>query len=280
MVSQLPLITNDGQLRVFSRDRSLSLDEAVEVVTLDSEPLVLSVFDGSLLVYTADNTFHHFLIRHLRGTTPRLRGCGSIGFEGVVADARKVRGLSWLVPRSQRRRSNCRFPVAACADPLKAPPTGFGDPADDLNVATIIFLISGRLVLLRPRRAASEEVKYDLQILANRVEFYWTHLTGIGSLENSLWAWDGRRVRIWLDALTIEKVRVDARRDAYETVKESVEIPLDFYPLGVLQRSSSYQAVLLTTSPRQLCSWTKGSSSASIRRSRCGGTSTLQSSGL
>ncbi|TKA57063.1 hypothetical protein B0A53_01019 [Rhodotorula sp. CCFEE 5036] len=200
-------------LRVFLRDRPLSLDEAVEVVALDSEPLVLSVFDGSLLVYTADNTFHHFLIRHLRGTTPRLRGCGSIGFEGVVADARKVRGLSWLVPRSQRR---------------------FGDPADDLNVATIIFLISGRLVLLRPRRAASEEVKYDLQILANRVEFYWTHLTGIGSLENSLWAWDGRRVRIWLDALTIEKVRVDARRDAYETVKESVEIPLDFYPLAVL----------------------------------------------
>ncbi|GAA5979590.1 hypothetical protein JCM10908_002976 [Rhodotorula pacifica] len=200
-------------LRVFSRDRLLSLDEAVEVVVLDSEPLVLSVFDGSLLVYTADNTFHHFLIRHPRGSTPRLRGCGSIGFEGVVADARKVRGLSWLVPRSQRR---------------------FGDPADDLNVATIIFLISGRLVLLRPRRAASEEVKYDLQILANRVEFYWTHLSGIGSLENSLWAWDGHRVRIWLDALTIEKVRVDARRDAYETVKESVEIPLDFYPLAVL----------------------------------------------
>ena len=110
--SQLPLITNDGQLRVFSRDRPLSLDEAVEVVALDSEPLVLSVFDGSLLVYTADNTFHHFLIRHLRGTTPRLRGCGSIGFEGVVADARKVRGLSWLVPRSQRRRSNSRFTFA------------------------------------------------------------------------------------------------------------------------------------------------------------------------
>ena len=53
-------------------------------------------------------------------------------------------------------------------------------------------------------------------------------------------------MRIWLDALTIEKVRVDARRDAYETVKESVEIPLDFYPLGALQRSSPYQAALLT----------------------------------
>ncbi|BGP53439.1 WD40 repeat protein [Rhodotorula sphaerocarpa] len=200
-------------LRIFARDRPLALEEAVELVTLESEPLVLSVYDGSLLVYTADNTFHHFLLRHVKGTPPRLRGCGSIGFEGVIADPRKVRGLSWLVPKSQRR---------------------FGDPADDLNVATIIFLISGRLVLLRPRRAASEEVKYDMQILADRVEFYWTHLSGIGSLENSLWGWDGRRVRIWLDALTIERVRVDARRDVYESVKESVEIPLDFYPLAVL----------------------------------------------
>ncbi|GAA6008268.1 RIC1 family protein [Rhodotorula paludigena] len=218
------------QLRVFSRDKPLTLADSLEIVPLDSEPLVLSVFDSSLLVYTADNTFHHFLIRHVRGSTPRLRVCGSIGFEGVVADPRKVRGLSWLVPKSQQR---------------------FGDPADDLNVATIIFLISGRLVLLRPRRAAHEEVKYDLQILADRVEFYWTHLSGIGTLENSLWAWDGRRIRVWLDALTIEKVRVDARRDAYETVRESVAIPLDFYPLAVLMDKGIIVGVDQETSLRR-----------------------------
>lgn len=114
---------------------------------------------------------------------------------------------------------------------------GFGDPADDLNVATIIFLINGKLVLLRPRRAAHEEVKYDMQILADRIEFYWTHLSGIGTLENSLWGWDGMQIRIWLDALTIEKVKVDAKRDAYEAVAESVAIALDFYPLGGLLRS-------------------------------------------
>lgn len=155
--------------------------------------------------------------------------------------------------------------------------TGFGDPADDLNVATIIFLISGRLVLLRPRRAAHEEVKYDLQILADRVEFYWTHLSGIGTLENSLWAWDGGRIRVWLDALTIEKVRVDARRDAYETVRESVAIPLDFYPLGQcsLPRSSPLQ--LTDTVVLQRCSWTKGSLSGSTKRRRFAERSTLPS---
>ncbi|GAA5919951.1 hypothetical protein JCM6882_000223 [Rhodosporidiobolus microsporus] len=220
------------QLRLFSRDKALTLSSTLETYPLDSEPLILSVFDSSLLLYTADNTFHHFLIRPARAAAagPRLRECGSIGFEGVVRDPRKVRGLSWLVPKSQQR---------------------FGDPADDLNVATIIFLISGRLVLLRPRRAASNEVKYDLQILADRVEFYWTHLSGIGTLENSLWAWDGSKVRIWLDALTIEKVRVDARRDAYETVKESVAIALDFYPLAVLMDKGIIVGVDQETSLRK-----------------------------
>lgn len=103
-----------------------------------------------------------------------------------------------------------------------------------MNVATIIFLIAGQLVLLRPRRAAHEEVKYDLQILADRIEFYWTHLSGIGTLENSLWGFDGQKIRIWLNALTIEKVKLDEKRDKYEEVEESVAIGLDFYPLAVL----------------------------------------------
>ena len=92
-------------LRLFSRDKPLSLADTLEIVPLDSAPLVLSVFDSSLLVYTADNTFHHFLIRSTRSGGPRLRVCGSIGFEGVVQDPRRVRGLSWLVPKSQQRAS-------------------------------------------------------------------------------------------------------------------------------------------------------------------------------
>ncbi|SCV72828.1 BQ2448_4365 [Microbotryum intermedium] len=226
------------QLAVFAREQMLSLydSSSLETIPLSSRPLVLSVFDSSLLVYTEDNTFHHFLMRPHprvvkgRGVGSRLRLCGSIGFEGAVKDPWKVRGLSWLVPKSQQQ---------------------FGDPADDLNVATIIFLISGQLVLLRPRRAAHEEVKYDLQILADRIEFYWTHLSGIGTLENSLWGWDGERIRIWLDALTIEKVLVDAKKDAYERVSESVGIKLDFYPLAVLMEKGIIVGIDQETSLRK-----------------------------
>lgn len=91
-----------------------------------------------------------------------------------------------------------------------------------------------------------DEVKYDLQILADHIEFYWTHLTGIGTLENSLWGWDGEQIRVWLNALTIDTPASAAQEQlegpqrerertstggVLETVEESLAIGIDFYPL-------------------------------------------------
>lgn len=146
---------------------------------------------------------------------------------------------------------------------------------DDLTVATIIFLVDGKLVLLRPRKITgnkaqvngaaqgeeAEEVAYDMQILGDRIEYYWTHLSGIGTLENSLWGYDGSGIKLWLDALTIEQAEPrrqviaggqddgdgdDGHQDAeanddeeeempeYKTIEESLSMPLDFYPLCVV----------------------------------------------
>lgn len=70
-----------------------------------------------------------------------------------------------------------------------------------------------------------------MQIFADRVEFCWTHHHGIGTLENSLWAYDGQGIRVWLDALTIDTSTAADDDNAVESVKESVNIPLTFYPL-------------------------------------------------
>lgn len=72
-----------------------------------------------------------------------------------------------------------------------------------------------------------------MQILADRIEFCWIHLRGIGTLENSLWGYDGQGIRVWLNALAIEAVVTPAEdgTTALGHVKESVNIPLDFYPL-------------------------------------------------
>ncbi|KAF8528030.1 RIC1-domain-containing protein [Hysterangium stoloniferum] len=199
-------------VRLYSRDLDLVNQSVLCREILKSPAILLSLVDNSLLVYTADNTLLHYLVIPTNDSI-RLHLCGSISFNGVVAAPSVVRGMSWMIPTVQKQ---------------------LGDPVDDLVVATILLLVGGKLVLLRPRKSGTQEVKYDMQILADRIEFCWIHLRGIGTLENSLWGYDGQGIRLWLDALTIEAVAVDPQSDTYESVQESVNIPLNFYPLSVL----------------------------------------------
>ncbi|KAF9519786.1 hypothetical protein BS47DRAFT_1287937 [Hydnum rufescens UP504] len=200
------------QIRLYSRDLDLAANNILHREVFTSPVALLSLVDNSLLVYTVDNTLFHFLILPTEDSVT-LHLCGSISFEGIVALPSVVRGMSWMLPPAQKQ---------------------IGEPANDLTVATILLLLGGRLVLLRPRKVGSHEVKYDMQILAERIEFCWIHLGGIGALENSLWGYDGTGVRIWLDALTIEAASVNQELDAYHSVQESVNIPLNFYPMSVL----------------------------------------------
>ncbi|KAH8120516.1 RIC1-domain-containing protein [Phellopilus nigrolimitatus] len=201
------------QIRLYSRDLDLSNQNVLHREILTSPVVTLSLVDNSLLVYTADNTLSHYLIVPTSETI-QLHFCGSISFEGVIAAPNAVRGLSWMIPNAQKQ---------------------LGDPMDDLAVATVLMMVGGKLVLLRPQKAGQQEVKYDMQILADRIEFCWIHLRGIGTLENSLWGYDGHGVRVWLNALNLE-----SRPDPHglpSNVQESVNIPLDFYPLCRRSRS-------------------------------------------
>ena len=92
-----------------------------------------------------------------------------------------------------------------------------------------------------------------MQILADRIEFCWIHLNGIGTLENSLWGYDGQSIRVWLNALAIESAPQNDS-DEIEDVKESVNIPLDFYPLCKCALSFSRHKLLNGV---QRFSWTR-----------------------
>ncbi|KZV74702.1 RIC1-domain-containing protein [Peniophora sp. CONT] len=196
------------QLRLYSRDLELSAQNTLHREMLSAPAVLMALVDNSLLVYTADNVLTHYLVVPTEASIA-LRMCGSIGFEGVIAHPAAVRALSWMIPSAQKQ---------------------LGDPVDDLANATVLMMVGGQLVLLRPRKTADQEVSYDMQVLANRIEFCWIHLRGIGSLENSLWGFDGQAMRIWLNALAIDTEPEVGGED----VKESVHIPLDFYPLSVL----------------------------------------------
>lgn len=202
-------ISKSYQIRLYSRDMELSNQNVLHREVLMSPVIILSLVDNSLLVYTADNMLSHYLIIPTADTI-KLHLCGSITFDGIIASPSAVRALSWMIPNAQKQ---------------------LGDPVDDLAVATVLMVVGGQLVLLRPRKSGTQEVNYDMQIFAERIEFCWIHLRGIGALENSLWGYDGQNMRVWLNALAIES---SGSANEPSSVKESVSIPLDFYPLSVL----------------------------------------------
>ena len=79
-----------------------------------------------------------------------------------------------------------------------------GDPSEDAAVARVVFLLDGKLVLLRPSNRAevpTTDLKYDMRVLSDKIEFFLL-LVGRGddspmpALKGSIWAWDGRHFKV------------------------------------------------------------------------------------
>ena len=139
------------QIRLYSRDAELANKNVLHREILTSPIIVLSLVDNSLLVYTADNNLHHYLVIPTPDTI-KTHFCGTINFNGIIASPSSVRTLSWMLPSAQKRM----FSYAGLFLPsLLTPLLEFGDPVDDLAVATVLMMVGGKLVLLRPRKVRS-----------------------------------------------------------------------------------------------------------------------------
>lgn len=117
--------------------------------------------DNSLLVYTTDNTLFHYLVVPTADTI-KLHLAGSISFRGVIANPNAVRVLSWMIPTGQKRRL---LWMLRRANILNIPFFSFvelGDPADDLAVATVLMMVGGELVLLKPRKVPTFDISICL----------------------------------------------------------------------------------------------------------------------
>jgi RAB6A-GEF complex partner protein 1 len=216
------------ELRLFSRETAL--DSSLVLVTQQlPAPVVLIALSGedSLLVYTYENLLYHFIFAPWGGSV-RLVQLGQIAFHGIVRSPARVRGLSWILPDSQ------------LVD---------GDPSQDVAVASVLFLVDGKLVLLQPSLNEEGQLKYDMRVVAQNVEFHATmrdqpfaslslgsadHLSVVSddaSLRNSLWVFDGNELKVWTD---MQDILDAASGDAHRELPPAVSIPIDFYPLSTL----------------------------------------------
>lgn len=114
------------------------------------------------------------------------------------------------------------------------------------------------MVLLQPSTTDEGELKYDMRVVAQNVEYYllmreqasWnppgedsddhpgltlngiiTDGTARHGLQDSLWVYDGQQMRVWAD---VQEVLRSASSDVAHDLPPSVHINVDFYPLAPL----------------------------------------------
>lgn len=124
-----------------------------------------------------------------------------------------------------------------------------------MAVAAVFFLVDGKLVLLQPSATEGGELKYDMRVVAQHVEYYMLARDSPESftpndvrhtvndqddeedtetdhnLGDSLWIFDGQSMKLWPD---VGLLLASAAQDVSQELQAPVTIPLDFYPLSVL----------------------------------------------
>lgn len=126
-----------------------------------------------------------------------------------------------------------------------------------MAVATILFLVDGKLVLLQPTTTEGGELKYEMRIIAQNVETYalmrdhpafaldmqpdslppspsvGLAINGVQShdLRDSLWFFDGHDLRVWID---MQDVLSSVSAELGRELPAPIKIPVDFYPLSAL----------------------------------------------
>ncbi|KEF56034.1 uncharacterized protein A1O9_07615 [Exophiala aquamarina CBS 119918] len=223
-------------LRLYSRE--LDLNRHTLHMEAFSMPIVFVGPSGedSLLVYTYENILYHYILN----ITPRgaqLVQVGQIAFHGIVRAPSRVRSVSWVVPDVQLRN---------------------GDPSRDVEFASVLFLVDDKLVLLQSSRNEKDELKYDMRVIAQHVEYYilmrdqiYFNFTGPEesapptpspgtsftmrsqhqySLRDSLWIFSGDDLRLWPDVRDLFQHAADGNLNSTPVLC----MPVDFYPLSIL----------------------------------------------
>lgn len=217
------------ELRLYSRESALEKSKVLHTQHIPA-PIVLvtSTEEDSVLVYTHDNLLYHYTFVPV-GDTVRLAQVGQIAFHGIVRSPARVRGLSWILPEKQLAE---------------------GDPSQDVTVASVLFLVDGKLVMLRPSMSGDGHLKYDMRVIAQNVEFHASMrnepfskparnqhlnnrpaLVAEANLVNSLWVFDGNGMNVWPET---EEVLLAVSAGHSRALPSAVYIPTDFYPLSML----------------------------------------------
>ncbi|KAL8902178.1 MAG: hypothetical protein Q9207_004850 [Kuettlingeria erythrocarpa] len=224
------------ELRLYSRELGLNASSALHIEQLPSAVVTISMTgQDSLLVYTSENILHHYIV-HTSNSGVKLVQVGQLALNGIVRAPARVRAVTWILPDFQLHD---------------------GDPSQDVAHASVLFLVDAKLVLLQSSTNEAG-LKYDMRVIAHNVEYFdlmrdrgtlvrspsqsprgspsgeVSPVSGLHAdrgLRDSLWYFDGEKMRCWMD---VEDILLAASTENDRNLPDPVSISSDFFPTSVM----------------------------------------------
>ncbi|KAL1935687.1 hypothetical protein VTP01DRAFT_4827 [Rhizomucor pusillus] len=203
------------ELRMFSRDNNLDNAYILYTETLQHTPLYLSICGSYLLVYTTENVLNIYNIV-TRSENPNAAVAAAMNGNGTanVARIERVRriALGNVIARVTRVRGISLFSNHA-GDQITTP--------HDLINANIVLLVDGKLIFLSPRIPDDDDdsdltgqpytqPQYELNVLSDKIEYYWIGRKNVANLCTSLWAVNGHGIKVFANLLRSEEFGFNA----------------------------------------------------------------------
>ncbi|KAI7868750.1 RIC1-domain-containing protein [Spinellus fusiger] len=215
------------ELRLYSRDNNLDNAHVLHTEVLRYIPVYVTICGSFLLVLSSENVLNIYsiflgndgiMMANTTGmaSSARIRLTRQISFANIVSNVSRIRGINLF---------NARV-----GDQITT--------LDEIRSTNIIVLIDGRLVMLcptAPDHRANEVNKndsqdqYELHILSEKTEYYWIGRKSIANLLTSLWAVDGKGIKVFTNLLRGEEHSLSTcANDVYESEPSTPTTPSVF----------------------------------------------------
>eukprot|EP00158_Paraphelidium_tribonemae_P008563 Partr_v1_DN28612_c0_g1_i5_m50199 putative protein RIC1 homolog len=193
--------TFQNELRVYHGEQNLDNSNILHTETFKRRIILINIIYNHILVYTADNVVHQFVIEYSGNnfTFESVRTCQLPQIRAPLA----VQYIDWFIP--------------AVNDNVQ----------EALRNSSLLLLKEGKLSIVDPN---SNKQIYKL---SDRIEFCWPYFPRrpIGDLYNIIWAFDGQQTKVWFNIMLIPSNGFEL---VCRNIADPLLIPLDFYPMSVL----------------------------------------------
>ncbi|KAF9197029.1 hypothetical protein BGZ50_002740 [Haplosporangium sp. Z 11] len=189
------------ELRLYQRENNLDNSDVIFTEQFESRINHISVWRSSLLVYTSNNTLYCYSLGSAKRVDLQLVWKTSL--QDIVESPALLKSISILATEG----------------------------SDGTEATHITLLVDGKIYFLRPEFLTDGNVRLSFRQITDRVEYYWITRSAHDASDFSLWAFNGKTLKMWWNVFGPG----GSERSLATFAKHNfLEMDIEFYPLAIL----------------------------------------------